>query len=213
MNLNNIAIKTGNKLTWPIVGFLVFVLIVFAAVRVVETVGGYSGDDIFKLRYLDHPIISGIHMFCGITFIVLAPLQFSAKIRNKNRKLHRQLGRVLVACALVSGTYGLASIVALPVFGGFASETAAWLFGSMFLFCLLRALWCARNKLFAQHREWMIRTLAIALGVATQRVLIFIFMVTSGYSFDEIFGPAQWLGFSLNLIIAEIWITLSRVKR
>jgi hypothetical protein len=59
----------------------------------------------------------------------------------------------------------------------------------------------------------MIRTLAIALGVATQRVFIFIFMFTSGYSFDEIFGPALWLGFSINLLAAEIWINLSRTKR
>jgi uncharacterized membrane protein (DUF373 family) len=121
------------------------------------------------------------------------------------------MGRVLVVCALVSGIYGMVSLVVLPVFGGFPSATAGSLFGTIFLFCILRALWCARSQLIAAHREWMIRTLAIALGVATQRV--FIFMSTSDYHFEVIFGPALWLGFSINLLAAEIWINLSCTTR
>ena len=211
-SMDNLVKSTASKLTWPIVGFLIFVLVVFAGIRVWDTFGGYTGDDLFEIRYLDHPIISAIHMFCGITFILLAPFQFSAKIRNRNRSLHRLMGRFLVACALVSGIYGIVSIFALPVFGGLASASSGWLFGVTFLFCIVRALWCARNKLIPAHREWMIRTLAIALGVASQRVFIFVFMFTSGYSFEQIFGPALWLGFSINLLIAEIWINLSRAK-
>lgn len=213
MSFSSTYKRVGEKLTWPIVGILVAVLVVFAGLRGYETLSGYSGDDIFKLRYLDHPIISAIHMICGITFILFAPLQFSKKLRTKRRNLHRQMGRVLMICAMISGLYGIVSIVALPVFGGFASATAAWLFGPLFIICIARSFWCIRRKMVAQHREWMIRALSIALGVATQRVLIIMFMITSGYDFEEIFGPAQWLGFSLNLLLAEIWINLSRTKR
>jgi len=213
MSFGSLATRTVSKLTWPAVVFLIFVLVVFAAIRLIDTFGGYAGDDIFATRYLQHPVIAAIHVFCGITFILFAPFQFSAKIRSRNIGLHRLMGRVLVVCALVSGIYGMVSLVVLPVFGGFPSATAGWLFGTIFLFCILRALWCARSKLIAAHREWMIRTLAIALGVGSQRVVIFIFMFTSGYSFDEIFGPALWLGFSMNLLAAEIWINLSRTKR
>lgn len=213
MSFGSKAGRVGAKLTWPVVIFLVIVLLVFAGIRMFETFGGYSGDDPFKTRYLDHPIISTIHMLCGVVFILLAPLQFSAKIRRTYIKLHRWLGRVLVVCALVSGIYGILSVSALPVFGGLPSETAAWLFGPIFLFCILRAVWCVRTKQIALHREWMIRTLAIALGVATQRVLIFILLFASGYSFEQVFGPAQWLGFSINLMVAEIWINLTRSKK
>jgi hypothetical protein len=213
MNFASLATRTVSKLAWPTVVFLIFVLVVFAGIRLIDTFGGYAGDDIFVTRYLQHPIIAVIHMFCGITFILFAPFQFSAKIRSRNIGQHRMMGRFLVVCALLSGIYGMVSLVALPVFGGFPSVTAGWLFGTTFLLCILRALWCARNKLIAAHREWMIRTLALALGVATQRVFIFIFMFTSGYRFDEIFGPALWLGFSMNLLTAEIWINLSRTKR
>ncbi|MFT5571599.1 MAG: hypothetical protein ACI9FR_000518 [Cryomorphaceae bacterium] len=213
MSFDHLSKRTVSKLTWPVVVFLIIVLVVFTGIRVWDTFGGYTGDDLFETRYLDHPIISVIHMFCGITFLLFAPFQFSAKIRARNIRRHRMMGRVLVVCALVSGVYGIVSVVALPVFGGLSSASAGWLFGSIFLFCIMRALWCARNKLIAAHREWMIRTLAIALGVASQRVFIFVFMFASGFSFEEIFGPALWLGFGINLMVAEIWINLSRTKR
>ncbi|MFT4994057.1 MAG: putative membrane protein [Paraglaciecola sp.] len=213
MSFHNLAKRIVNKVTWPVVMCLIFVLVVFAGMRVWNTFGGYAGDDLFETRYQDHPVISAIHMFCGITFLLFAPFQFSAKIRDRNIAGHRLMGRVLVVCALVSGIYGILSIVALPAFGGLSTASSAWLFGIIFLFCIMRALWCARNKLIAAHREWMIRTLSIALGVASQRVFIFVFMFTSGYTLEEIFGPALWLGFGINLLFAEIWINLGRTKR
>lgn len=189
---------------------LIAVLIIFGIKRSIDTYSGISQEGLFELRYLEHPLIVAAHMLSGIMFITLAPFQFIKKIRSKNLGRHRQLGRVLVVCALISGIYGLAATVALPAFGGLASETAGWFFGPVFIFAILRAFWCARNKNITQHREWMIRAFALGLGVGTQRVILIVLMMSTGYGFEASFGPALWLGFGLNLLIAETWINTTR---
>ncbi len=207
------SIRTGwiiYRTGWIMVGLLIITLVVFVIKRSLDTYSGVAQENLFELRYLEHPIVTPLHMLSGILFISLAPLQFFKKIRSKNLGLHRQLGRALVICALISGVYGLIATVVLPAFGGLASEASGWFFGPIFLFAILRAFWCARNKLIAKHREWMIRAFALGLGVGTQRLLLIVLMISSGYSFEESFGPALWLGFSLNLLIAELWINHTR---
>jgi uncharacterized membrane protein len=203
--------KLGAKLSWPMIWFLIVVLLIFAGIRAFDMFGNVLEHDAFEIRYLDHPIIASIHMVTGLLFVVLAPFQFSKKFRNHNLKRHRLMGRVLMASALIAGAYGIISGIQLPVYGGLASATSIWFFGSIFLFSVMRAWWCARNKKIAQHREWMIRALSIGLGVGTQRLVLVILQI-NGYGMSEGFGPALWLGLGLNLVVGEIWINLSRSK-
>jgi uncharacterized membrane protein YozB (DUF420 family) len=197
---------------WPLILLSILLLVVFAIFRLIDIFGTVPPLGTFEARYLDHPVTSVIHMLTGIIFIVLAPIQFLKKFRARNLNVHRWLGRVLIPFALVAGFYGMAASIILPGFGGIASETATWVFGPIFLFSLLRAYWCVRNKFIAQHREWMIRAFAIALAVGTQRLFLLVFMSFDGYDFEELFGPGLWFGFSANLLIAEIWINVSRSK-
>ena len=195
------------------VGFLLLLLTIFAVIRTIDMLTGNPAESIlFEARYFDHPVIAGMHMLFSIAFILLAPFQFSKKIRTKHRRLHRNLGRVLLTFATLSGIYGIAALIALPVFGGLASEAASWFFGPLFLWCIGAGYIHARNKRFTQHREWMIRLYAIGLGVGTQRFVL-VLMQTAGEDFYEGFGPALWLGFSINLLIAEVWINRTRRKK
>jgi uncharacterized membrane protein len=203
-----ISVRTG----WSLVILLVLVLLAFAGKRLFDTFSGVPHQNLFELRYLEHPVTSTLHMLSGILFVLLAPLQFFRKFRSKNLGLHRSLGKFLVVCALISGLYGITSVIVLPAFGGLASETAGWFFGIIFVFSIVRAYFCARNKNIAAHREWMIRAFSVGLAVGTQRILLALFIITTDYGFAESFGPTLWLGFSINLLIAETWINLSRVR-
>ena len=206
---NSVSLKAG----WFIVATLILVLVAFAIKRAIDTYTGMAHENLFELRYLEHPVVTALHMLSGILFITLAPLQFIKKMRAKKLSLHRQLGRFLVLCALISGVYGLVVTAVLPAFGGLASETAGWFFGPLFLFAMVRAFWCARNKKITLHREWMIRAFALGLGVGTQRVILIILLTSTGYSFEQSFGPALWIGFGLNLLIAESWINATPSNR
>ena len=202
--------KALPKVGWFFIGLTILVLLIFAVIRVIETYGGAPTTELFKVRYIQHPIVSAIHMFTGIAFVLFAPLQFIKKIRNKHLRLHRILGRILISFALIAGVYGMIVGIVLPVFGGVASVTAIWFFGPIFIFSLCRAFWCVRNGKIAQHREWMIRSFALGIGVGTQRIVVGLFIGFGGYPMVEVFGLALWLGFGINLLVAEVWINLTR---
>jgi hypothetical protein len=94
---------------------------------------------------------------------------------------------------------------------GGANETAATtLFALLFLFALTRAFVHIRRREVTWHREWMIRAFAIGLAVATVRPIVGMFFALSNLSPREFFGIAFWLGFTLHLIAAEVWINYTR---
>ena len=49
------------------------------------------------------------------------------------------------------------------------------------------------------------------MGAASIRVFIGLFMALSDYSFEQVFGTSFWLGFCVNLLVAEVWINHTRL--
>lgn len=68
------------------------------------------------------------------------------------------------------------------------------------------------HKQVALHREWMIRAFSIGLAVGTIRPIVALFFAFSGLSPQTFFGTAFWIGFTLQLLAAEIWINYSRTS-
>lgn len=102
--------------------------------------------------------------------------------------------------------------------GGLDEKAAIILFGSFFLVALAKGLWHAMQGEFARHREWMIRGYATGLAVATIRPIMGMFFaaaVLRGQRPEpkEFFGVAFWIGFTLQAIVAEIWIARTRTSR
>jgi uncharacterized membrane protein YozB (DUF420 family) len=122
------------------------------------------------------------------------------------------MGRVLVACAAASGVIALVAAFRLPAFGGITTQAATVFFGSIFLFSVVKAYYYIRRKEVSRHREWMIRTFALAMGVSTIRVFIGLLEGVTGLGFEEVFGASFWLGLGVNALVAEIWINVSRAK-
>ena len=88
-----------------------------------------------------------------------------------------------------------------------ANETAATtLFAILFLVFLSLGYWNIRHGRVARHREWMIRAFGVALGIAATRPIVGAFFAARRLSPHEFFGIAFWLGFSITLLAAEMWI-------
>ena len=78
--------------------------------------------------------------------------------------------------------------------------------------CLATGYVRIRQGRIAQHREWMIRTFAIGLGISTFRVIIpFLMMPPLGATFPEARNTVVWLGFAVNIVVAEAWINVTRL--
>lgn len=194
---------------WIAVVLSVFILLIFGSLRLAEMFQAAPTADAFNVRYVQHSGVALLHIVPGLLFLTLAPLQFIARIRQKHIRFHRGLGRALVACAAISGVFALVTAFRLPAFGGIATLAATMFFGAIFLFSLMKAIWHIRHKDVRRHREWMIRTFALAMGVATIRVFIGLFELAN-FPMEEVFGTAFWLGLGVNLIMAEVWISWTR---
>jgi hypothetical protein len=116
-----------------------------------------------------------------------------------------------VASSLVIGVTALVMSFLMSIGG--ANETAATsFFAVIFLFALAKAFLHIRRREISQHRAWMIRTFVIGLAVATIRPMVGMFFALTDLSPQEFFGIAFWLGFTLHLIAAEVWINYTRPK-
>ncbi|HEU5251388.1 MAG TPA: DUF2306 domain-containing protein [Thermoanaerobaculia bacterium] len=168
--------------------------------------------DRFDVRYAANPLLTLAHVVPGGVFLILAPLQFSARIRNRHIRFHRWSGRVLVATALVAAAAGLHFGLSMP-YGGSGEAAAIAVFGGLFVIAVLRAFVAIRQRQVAVHREWMIRAFAIAIGIATVRVVAAVLdlaLTPAGVGPSKIFVLSLWIGWGATLAAAEIWIQHTR---
>jgi uncharacterized membrane protein len=171
--------------------------------------GKYPPAAALDTGFAKHAALTLIHILPGALFLVLTPLQFVPGIRMKHLRVHRWLGRILVVSGAIIGISALVMSYTMNIGG--ANETAATtLFGILFLFCLIKAYRHIRRKEVAQHREWMIRTFGIGLGVATTRPIVGIFFAFRKLAPHQFFGIAFWLGFTITFLAAEAWIDYTR---
>jgi uncharacterized membrane protein len=159
-----------------------------------------------------HPFLTFLHIIPGILFMVLTPLQFVSRIRERHIRVHRVSGWVIATAASIIGCTALVMSFTLPIGG--ATETAATaVFALFFLFSLYKAIYHIRKKEIRLHREWMIRMFSIGLAIATVRPIVGMFFAFSKLSPHQFFGIAFWLGFTIHLIAAECWIRCYRQDR
>lgn len=165
-------------------------------------------------HFADHRALTLTHILPAALFMILGPLQFVPRIRSRQPQFHRWSGRVFLTASAIVGATGLTMAFGKTI-GGIDEKAAITLFGTFFLVALAKALWHAIHRQFAQHREWMIRGYAIGLAVATIRPIMGTFFAASllrGHMPEprEFFGTAFWVGFTLQLIAAELWINYTR---
>jgi uncharacterized membrane protein len=165
----------------------------------------------FDAGFAQYSVLTWLHIVPGLLFMILGPLQFVKRIRSRNIRLHRWSGRVFVASGLVIGVTALIMSFLMSI-GGAIETAATTFFALIFLFALGKAFFYIRRREIAPHREWMIRAFAIGLAVATTRPIVGLFFALTDLSPQEFFGLAFWLGFTLHLIMAEIWINYTRPK-
>jgi uncharacterized membrane protein YozB (DUF420 family) len=183
---------------------------IFSWIRISDVMPHGAPLDKLEVRYAEYAWLGLLHMIPGLIFVTLAPLQFITRIRQGHIAFHRGMGRVIATCGIVSGLMALPIAFMLPAFGGIGTQAAGVFFGIIFLFSLVRAVQCIRRKEIASHREWMIRAFSLATGAATVRIFFGLLILITGLDFEAVTATSFWLGFSVNLLVAEIWINYTR---
>jgi hypothetical protein len=157
------------------------------------------------------PILILAHIIPALVFVVLVPFQFSARLRGRYPHVHRAIGRILMILAAIVGLSALL-LLRHPI-GGITEVAAILFYDGLFLLAMAKAFVYARRRQIALHREWVIRGISVALGVATVRPIMGVFFATSrltGLTPHDFFGIAFWTGFTLTYGFAEVWLRSSR---
>ncbi len=212
--------RTLVRVLWAAVIFLAFIGLAVAARRTIVLYrpgsqrAGNNPAARLDTHFANHRTLTLTHVLPAMLFMVLGPLQFIRSLRSKYPQIHRWSGRIFLTSSAVVAVTGLTMAFGKTI-GGMDEKAAITLFGTFFLIALAKALWHAVRREFAQHREWMIRGYAIGLAVATIRPIMGTFFAAAlmrGHAPEpkEFFGTAFWIGFTLQMIAAEIWINYTR---
>lgn len=216
MNPNRVLVR----FLWTAVIFLAFIGLAVAARRTIVLLkpGTLSSakNPAAELdgHFANHATLTLAHILPAMLFMVFGPLQFVRGLRSKYPQIHRWSGRIFLTASAVVGVTGLTMAFGKTI-GGVDEKAAITLFGAFFLIALAKAFRHALRREFAQHREWMIRGYAIGLAVAIIRPIMGTFFAAAllqGLAPEpkEFFGTAFWIGFTLQMIAAEIWINYTR---
>jgi hypothetical protein len=165
-------------------------------------------------QFAAHAGLTRGHALAGLVLALLIPVQLSARLRGRLPALHRWMGRALVIVGIGVALTGYA-MVAAPV-GGPLEVSAIVFYGTALLVSLLTAWRYIRRRDVTHHREWMLRAVAIMLGIATTRPVVAAFFATSPITRlapSQFFGAAFWIGFTSTALAGEWYIRRTRKHR
>ena len=160
------------------------------------------------------PMLTLAPIVPGLILVTFVPFQFSRSFRNRHLGIHRCMGRTIMVLGLIITSTAL--LLLRDPIGGSLEVSAILSFDALFLFALTKAFLHIRSREVALHREWIIRAMSIALGVATVRPIMGVFFATSrltGLTPREFFGIAFWTGFVLTYLAGELWIRYTRFRQ
>jgi hypothetical protein len=193
---------------WLCLGFWVCVVISVAVViRRVLALAYPSSSAPPQMAVLDaifvsHATLTLAHILPALVFVLVAPLvvfRWPAHAAWPERLIF-PLGTVVGLTA-----YAMSA----DAVGGWVERSAVLVFNSLFLFSLFRAYGYRRRGEQLLKRRWLLRAIAILLGIATTRPVMGVFFATSTRTHlvpSQFFGIAFWIGFSINTLVMELWL-------
>lgn len=202
--------------TRPVLLILCFIAAAAALRRIValllvgaSTRAGQYGN--LDATFAAHKALTLAHVIPALFFVLLLPLWLSVRMRRK-QSAHRSLTWILFALGFVVGLTAI-SMAAHPV-GGATELSAIIVFDGIFLFSFGRAFW-----LFIAHqphyRGWMLRAIAVLLGIATTRPVMAVFFATARLTHlqpQQFFGIAFWIGFAATYLAGEWYLQRHRLE-
>jgi Predicted membrane protein (DUF2306) len=157
-------------------------------------------------HFATHSTLTLIHIVPATIFVLLLPAWFSRRLTS-NSLIHRRITYGLFLTGAITAVTAL--MLAKDPVGGINESAASLLFDSLFLFSLARAAWLFHRGNVPLHRNWMMRAIAVLLGIATTRPVMGVFFATQRLTHlqpEQFFGTAFWIGFTTTYIAGEAYL-------
>lgn len=145
------------------------------------------------------------HVYTSIFLMILGFLQFSKTIKRKYIKIHRWSGRVYAVIILfLSGPSGL--VMSYHANGGILSKTAFVILSLLWMSFTFLSVYYVLKKDIINHQKFAIRSFALTLSAISLRLFKYIIVFLFQPQQMEVYRIVAWLGWTFNLIVAEIII-------
>jgi len=158
----------------------------------------------FKWWLLPH----GLAAACAL---LLGPMQFSDRLRQKYTKLHRVVGRIYVVGAMIGAPLGSYIQFFNERFGAPRSFSLATVVDAgLWMATTAIALAFAMRRNIPQHRQWMTRSYAVAIVFLEVRVVTGL----GGWDQNPVFiETAVWACIAVSLLLADIVLQLQDMPK
>ena len=164
---------------------------------------------------LHYPLLWA-HIMFGSVALLTACLQIWPWLRRTRPRVHRWSGRAYLFGGVLPG--GIVVLGVAPVSStGFASAVGNTFLAVLWLATSIAGWRAARQRRYADHRAWMIRSVALTFSIVVNRFWVVVYVVLL-----MVIDPADpeliphaatasvWTSWIVNLLIAEWWILRSR---
>jgi uncharacterized membrane protein len=148
------------------------------------------------------------HVLFGSLALILGPFQFRRNLLLHRRSVHRNMGRVYVVSAFMTGVVGM--YMSLYSFAGAITHVGFGLLGALTMTTTVTAYLRIRAFDVSAHREWMIRSFALIFAAVTLRLELPILIGMYRGEFVPAFQIVAWLAWVPNLLWAEWYVRHSR---
>lgn len=193
---------------WLRVGFWTCIAISVAVVlRRIYALAAPSRNSPPQLAELDnlfasHAALTLAHILPALILVLLVPVIVFRPLSRPAWVEH-----AFYSLGAITGLTAYA-MSAFPI-GGWTERSAVLLFDTFFLLSLALAWTHRRHGDRVLERRWQLRAIAILLGIATTRPVMGVFFATARLTHlvpQQFFGIAFWIGFSINVLVFELWI-------
>ena len=192
---------------WPVV-VLSFLVALYALSFYVRRENAFPPS--IRDSFLARPWGIYTHVLFGALALMIGPFQFRRGILARRRALHRNLGKVYLVSATLTGIVGL--YMAVYSFGGLNTHLGFGILGVFTAATTIIAYTRIRAFDVKHHREWMIRSFALIFAAVTLRIELPLLIIAYQGEFAPAYGIVSWLAWVPNLIWAEWYIRHSRKR-
>ncbi len=197
--------QTRNKVAWVVFAFLAIGIGLYPAMYLImpEDEGLLASKSVevlsnmvWKIGFYGHISFGGLALLTGWS-------QFSKKIRTKNLKLHRNLGKIYVLSVFISGI--CAVYIGFFATGGIITALGFILLGLVWLFTTWKAYTAIKGKDLSLHQGMMIYSYAACFAAVTLRIWLPLLTMAFG-EFLIAYKIVAWLCWVPNMIFAHLWV-------
>lgn len=158
--------------------------------------------------HLDHYRLAFyVHIFSSLVVLLSGVVLFSSFVMKRYPGLHRNIGKLYIGLILIlSAPSGL--IMAYYANGGFWVQLSFFILTPLWWYFTFKGYTSIRNKKFAKHKIWMIRSYALTLSAISLRgcqLLLGHYTMMDPESQYLLISWMSWVG---NLLFAEVYINL-----